>query len=286
VATILAYQYLSLGTVVGEMAMCTGEQMQDIMGVGEGREVCRPRPTMVEIPSLSPDYDLVAPTHIEVARCGGSCPHAYFSCVKEETSYKDIPVMVTEQSITPGVVTSLCTTLSIEEHLSCQCGCVVKPGDCTHQQIFVPYECSCVCSDKDARANCLASGWHWDQATCQCMCPGRPYPACPSSYVYDYIYKCACVPLQYFAFTELEIVFVILLLGFMGCLVSLVQCYRRRVGLFKHLRTVPTTGEARQMLDTLNSNLERNISKRRQDVETIAEEEAVELISVNKTDSL
>jgi hypothetical protein len=276
----------SLGTVEGEVGLCSGEQMKSIMGAGEGKEVCMPRPTVVELPSLSPDYELVAPTHVSVARCGGSCPHSYFSCVPAETTYKDIPVMITEHSITPGVVTSLCTTLSMEEHMSCQCGCQATPSDCTTMQTFVPYECSCACMDKGARAACVAAGWHWDSPTCQCMCPDRPYPACPSSYVYDYIDRCACVPMQYYAFTDTEIVFVILLLGSMGALVSLAQCYRRKVGLFKHLRATPRSVEVRQVLETMNCSLEQSLGKRRNNVETIPEEEAVELISVHKRNSL
>jgi len=274
------------GMVSSDPAICTSEQMQSIMGAGEGREVCRPRPTIVEVPSLRQEHQLVAPSHVEVNRCGGSCPHSYFSCVPSEVQYKDVPVILTERSITPGVVTSLCTSLSVEEHVSCQCGCKVRPEDCSSTQAFVPYECSCACMNKEERAACLAAGWHWDRSICQCMCPGRPYPACPSSYVFDYQEKCACVPLQYYAFTELELVFVILLVGFVGGLVSFVQCYRRRVGLFKHLRTGPRTGEVKQVMETLNCSLDQTMGKRKTNVDTIEEEEDLELLSVNKRNSL
>jgi len=277
---------LTLGVARGDLAVCSGDQMQTIMGVGEGREVCKPRPTMVKIPTLSPDHQLVAPTHVEVARCGGSCPHSYFSCIKAETRYKDVPVMLTERSITPGVVTSLCTTLSVEEHVSCSCGCKAQSQDCSSKQTFLPYECSCVCNNKADRAACLSSGWHWDRSTCQCMCPGRPYPQCPSSYVFDYQDRCACIPMQYYAFTEMELVFVILMVGFIGGIVSLAQCYRRRVGLFKHLRAVPRSGEVMQVMETLNCTLDQTLGKRRANVETIEEEEDLELLSVNKRNSL
>ena len=275
-----------LDTVRGDLAVCSGDQMQTIMGVGEGREVCRPRPTMVEIPTLSPEHQLVAPTYVEVNRCGGSCPHSYFSCVKAETRYKDVPVILTERSITPGVITSLCTNLSVEEHVSCQCGCKVKPQDCSSKQTFVPYECSCACTNKADRAACISAGWHWDRSICQCMCPGRPYPACPSSYVFDYQKRCSCVPMQYYAFTELELVFVILMVGCIGGLVSFVQCYRRRVGLFKHLRAGPRSGEVMQVIETLNCSLDQTLGKRRAKVETIQEEEDVELLSMTKRNSL
>jgi len=280
------FLFLALRLSPASSSQCTGSQMQSIMAPKEGLTVCMPRPTMVEIPSLSPEHQLLAPTHVEVARCGGSCPHSYFSCVKSDTRYKEVSVMLTERSVSPGVLKSLCTSLSIEEHLSCQCGCKVGPEDCSSKQEFLPYECSCVCENKEERMKCLSSGWHWDSSTCQCMCPDRPYPICPSSYVFDYMTRCTCVPMQYYAFTELELVFVILLVGFIGGLVSVAQCYRRKVGLFKHLRNSPRSEEIKQVMNTVNCSLDQTLGKRRTRVETIAEEEDVELLNVKQKNSL
>ena len=92
--------------------------------------------------------------------------------------------------------------------------------------------------------------------------------------------------MQYYAFTELEIVLVILMVGFIGGLVSFVLCYRRRVGLFKHMQLGLGVGEMKQVIETLNCSLDQTLGKRRANLETIAEEEEVELLSVAKRNSL
>ena len=56
------------------------------------------------------------------------------------------------------------------------------------------------------RASCLARGWLWDSSSCECLCPGRPYPQCPTQYVFDYQvdknmdtpYEEECISLEYY----------------------------------------------------------------------------------------
>ena len=159
-------------------------------------------------------------------------------------------------------------------------------------QVYVPHRCACEC-DHASKASCVARGWDWDPRLCQCGCPshGQPYPTCPSGYIFDYLERCKCVDKRaviiWDAGYEEEVVFVVTLLGFISLIVSLAQCYRRRVGLFKHLR--PGPGKLNDVIETLNiaehhghssSKRSRIISE---DLKTI-EEENIELLSVKKED--
>ena len=58
------------------------------------------------------------------------------------------------------------------------------------------------------------------------------------------------------------------------------------MGLFKHLRAWPRSGEMKQVIETLNCTLDQTLGKRRANVETIVEEEEVELLSIAKRNSL
>lgn len=97
-----------------------------------------------------------------------------------------------------------------------------------------------------------------------------------------------CVPSGYRAFTEIEIVFVIVLLGFICTLLSLAQCYRRRVGLFKHLRSGPSTTLS-HVIQTLNIDQTTNKSRvphmERVDTLKTIEEENIELLSIKKDET-
>ena len=136
----------------------------------------------------------------------------------------------------------------------------------------------------------MARGWDWDPLHCQCSCPshGRPRPTCPSGYIFDYLERCSCVQQGIFSWDagwEEEVAFVVVLLGFVTLIVSLAQCYRRRVGLFKHLR--PGPAKLNDVIETLNIAEHHGSIKRSriisEDLKTI-EEENIELLSVKKED--
>ena len=69
----------------------------------------------------------------------------------------------------------------------------------------------------------------------QCMCPaqGRSYPSCPTGYVYDYMEECRCVAVSVLGELELEIALAVTFLSLLATILSLVQCYRRGIGLFR-----------------------------------------------------
>ena len=67
------------------------------------------------------------------------------------------------------------------------------------------------------------------------MCPaqGRSYPSCPTGYVYDYMEECRCVAVSVLGELELEIALAVTFLSLLATILSLVQCYRRGIGLFR-----------------------------------------------------
>ena len=95
--------------------------------------------------------------------------------------------------------------------------------------------------------------------------------------------ECNCILVHGPAGPFEEIVFVIMLLGFSCLVISLVQCYWRRVGLFKNLRSRPGADKLSQVIQTLNLDPGQQTSSRvvLQPLNTI-EEENVELLAVTK----
>lgn len=213
-------------------------------------------------------------------RCSGSCSHTFHNCIPEETSIKMVSVLLSQRSAVSGPTDTLCATIPVVQHDTCTCGCDVTPAQCTSRQFFLSTECRCTCSDSDARDACLARNWFWNPDLCQCMCPNRPYPTCPTGYIFDHEAACSCRPLAYRAFTVLELVVVVIALGTLCTTLSLVQCYRRGLGLFKHRREVRYRTESfRGRLKSLSERM----TKRREEAEQ--EEELVHLKSLSPQNS-
>lgn len=232
--------------------------------LGTGEAPCRPRKTIVPVEVDEVGLQVVAPSHVEVMRCSGSCPLAHFSCLPEKASIEqvEVSVVLSPASLVKGPTAAVCDTLQVEVHTSCQCGCPISPADCPGQgsHYFLPYECRCACRQEEGRGSCLARGWYWDPASCDCMCPGRPYPGCPSGYVYDYQSSCSCVPIHVMGFTEIEVVLVIFGGSCLVSLISMVQCYRQGVGIFRTRRVgLARDRQFRQALDSLNSKFDQSI---------------------------
>eukprot|EP00092_Neocalanus_flemingeri_P005237 GFUD01005630.1.p1 GENE.GFUD01005630.1~~GFUD01005630.1.p1 ORF type:complete len:289 (+),score=49.03 GFUD01005630.1:65-931(+) len=258
----MSYRWLIISVFIycrvqAEPSECSASQMQEIIRMGT-LEGCRPRPLIVQVPYDSDNFQLMAPTHVEVNRCQGSCGHFHHSCVPAEIRKKEVSLVLTERTVQEGVSTSLCDAVEVEEHLSCQCGCPITEHNCGANQVFLPYECRCSCTNLRERDSCLEKGWHWDRDTCQCMCPGRPYPSCPSSFMFDYSITCSCVEMQNIAFTELELVVLIMSLGLIGGVASFLQCYKRKTGLFKQDRRVKSISrELEEILPKLSEESEK-----------------------------
>lgn len=276
---------LEVEAEISPMTSCTNAQMRAAwMKTQDTR--CRPRPTLVPVPVSESGHVILAPNMVEVMRCEGSCPQtqsASLSCLPGKVSYLTVPTMLSPMTVMAGVQETVCTTVRVEQHDTCNCGCHVTRDSCTRVQVYQPHLCQCSC-DHEARSQCLSQGWHWDNNICEChKCP-QPYPQCSTGYMFDYKVNCQCIQVHRPAFPIEEIVFVIFLLGFSCMVISLVQCYWRKVGLFKHLRSRPGADKLSQVLQTLN--LDNGIQQPSsrvvlQPLNTI-EEENVELLSVPK----
>ena len=130
------------------LSSCSNAQMQAAwMSKMDPATSCQPRPYIISLSEVAPDlgHSLSAPTHVEVARCGGSCPQAHsslLSCIPASVVTQEIPVMVTPVTVTSGVQEDVCTSVRVEVHESCKCGCEVLPKDCNPKQVIMnPYSC-------------------------------------------------------------------------------------------------------------------------------------------------
>ena len=260
--------------VRGETRQCTNTEMSRLWSrLLDPAVICQPR--LVTVALSDPEvagqpgghtHSLLAPTHLQVRRCGGSCSHSHslHSCLPTKVSQLEVEVMLSPVVAgVAGVQQSVCGRVTVEQHEECGCGCETTPAHCNSNQTFLPLECRCSCTNREARLSCISAGRHWDPSLCLCLCPGRPYPTCPNGYIYDYLETCACTHTQLEAATQLEFVFVLLLVSLLCGVTSLTQCYRSKIGLFRQTR--PGLGV-------------------RQHVKTLQEEEDIELLSIKKDD--
>ena len=259
---------LVVALVRGEARQCTNTEMSRLWSrLLDPAVVCQPRLVTVALPDpVVAGHSLLAPTHLQVRRCGGSCSHSHslHSCLPTRLSQVEVEVLLSPVVAgVAGVQQSVCGRVMVEQHEECECGCETSPAQCNSNQTFLPLECRCACTNREARLSCISAGRHWDPSLCLCLCPGRPYPTCPNGYIYDYLETCACTHLQLEAFTQLEFVFVLLLVSLLCGLTSLTQCYRRKIGLFRQTRPGLVV---------------------RQDLKTLQEEEDIELLSIKKED--
>jgi len=239
---------------------CTQAQMVSILGRQAGEASCQPMPTIVPVEVGDGDELVLAPSHIEVNRCQGSCPLAALSCLPNTVKQVSVSALLSPPTFSIGQAQPVCHTAQVEEHTSCHCGCPIGPDYCpsNDKHYFLPYECRCACRREEGRASCLARGWVWDTSSCECICPGRPYPQCPTQYVFDYQASCSCVPIHAGAFSQLEVGLVLLAASSLLIVVSLLQCYRKGIGLFRHQRTgIPRQTQLRQDVDSLITKFDR-----------------------------
>merc|ERR1712126_244996 len=110
-------------------------------------EPCVPQPQVVQI-QVEDFLHLVGPSHIQVNRCAGSCssltPTSH-TCLPTKVVTRQVEVMVVPLTFTPGPVETQCTTVQVEEHLSCSCSCPPRPSLCPPNQ-WNNDLCSCSCS--------------------------------------------------------------------------------------------------------------------------------------------
>ena len=269
-----------------ESRQCTNSQMETLWSsIMSPATVCQPRLVTVAMTDTVEGHSLVAPTHVSVRRCSGSCSHSHslHSCLPGKLSRREVEVVLSPVSAESGLQQSVCGRVTVEEHESCACRCDVSPGQCSALQTFLPLECRCVCSNRQERLDCLAGARHWDPHHCVCLCPGRPYPTCPNGYIYDYLQTCSCTPTKQDAFTELQLVLVVLVVSLVCGLTSVAQCYRRKVGLFRQLRAGQVTSRTHSVIQTLNDSFDQAVARKRTGMEGLQTlEEDIELLSIKR----
>ena len=95
---------------------------------------CEPRPQIVKLP-LPIDFVEVAevlPASIEIQRCSGSCQeeHDFHACIPSKKKMKNVDVVFR----TYGNELQ-CSSIELEEHLECECGCDMTSISCTEVQV-------------------------------------------------------------------------------------------------------------------------------------------------------
>lgn len=216
------------GSLTFEMNKCRQHDIKSLLSQrDDDSHKCRPRKVTVELNTRDtwPGHALLAPTHLEVARCVGSCGHYFHSCYPTSSRSILVPVIMSEITVKEGVTDTTCGHVEMEEHLTCGCGCDVTEDTCTENQMFLQFECRCVCNNHNERDTCLSRGWRWDRDSCTCQCPGAPYPTCPSGYVYDFLKTCGCVAIHNEASTEIVTLFVIAFALFLSSVVTGVSLF-------------------------------------------------------------
>ncbi|KAL4112985.1 hypothetical protein QTP88_016697 [Uroleucon formosanum] len=135
------------------------------------------------------------PTCTRVNRCGGCCAHDLLGCQPTKVETLNFEVLVSQYNEDGKLQFKGRKTVSIDQHLKCKCGCVVKPENCTPLQTYYPNECRCTCSNEEDRDKCNDEYnlKLWNSATCTCQC--REIKECTSGFAFDYN-TCGCEALR------------------------------------------------------------------------------------------
>jgi len=191
---------------------------------------CIPKNESIAIP-FPPDPNVIQyfPNRIELPRCSGACyenGHLYQSCKANETELQDVPVIL--ETISGQTTVEVCSTVKLEVHVSCSCGC----GDieCNELQEFNERSCSCICKNSSVRGQCMAQyNKIWDENSCTCRCRQDQWKKCNTGYEYDGIYTCQCLPGQVInrASLGLIVTLVVVVVVLFVCVVALGIMFRK-----------------------------------------------------------
>ena len=184
----------------------------------------------------------IIPDVAPVRRCGGTCASRSHRCVPLTTHTKRIPVMAILAHYPHGIHEQQCGYIHVEEHLSCRCGCPIRPEECTRQpgvaRRFDASTCRCLCTDTAARSRCISSGKNWDESNCRCVCPVSLWWFCSTGYVFDYENTCNCIPTSMTASLGLIAAIIVLITCILGTMVGGFIMYRRKTGIFRKARAI------------------------------------------------
>ena len=173
----------------------------------------------------------VVPDTVPVERCQGGCSLPAHACHPTQVVEREVEVMLVLARWPHGEHQVVCSSLQVEDHLDCGCGCEVKPEHCSHRHYYQESTCRCLCRHTEERGVCIESGRTWDHNTCTCTCPRYTWTSCSTGYVFDYSSSCTCVLISALASQGLLPALILLtlaLVALLGGALVLIHRARRR----------------------------------------------------------
>ncbi|KAF4523610.1 hypothetical protein B566_EDAN014584 [Ephemera danica] len=109
---------------------------------------------------------IVYPAAVMVKRCSGYCAR-HKSCLPIVKRMVTKSVQYWNTMKPKG--NHMCSTIEVEEHMSCKCECAVKENDCSEQQIYDQHNCICKCNETKEEECKIRKGGRWDDEKCVCV---------------------------------------------------------------------------------------------------------------------
>ena len=178
----------------------------------------------------------VVPDTVPVERCQGGCSLPAHACHPTQVVEREVEVMLVLARWPHGEHQVVCSSLQVEDHLDCGCGCEVKPEHCSHRHYYQESTCRCLCRHTEERAVCIESGRTWDHNTCTCTCPRYTWTSCSTGYVFDYSSSCTCVLISALASQGLLPALILLTLALVAA-VAVGLALRSRIQLTNTVKT-------------------------------------------------
>ena len=178
----------------------------------------------------------VVPDTVPVERCQGGCSLPAHACHPTQVVEREVEVMLVLARWPHGEHQVVCSSLQVEDHLDCGCGCEVKPEYCSHRHYYQESTCRCLCRHTEERAVCIESGRTWDHNTCTCTCPRYTWTSCSTGYVFDYSSSCTCVLISALASQGLLPALILLTLALVAA-VAVGFALRSRIQLTNTVKT-------------------------------------------------
>jgi len=179
---------------------CSKAQHDEVFAAGPR---CETRMTLVKLalPSDNPNIIEVHPPEVEVARCGGVCLNNR-KCVAAPGAKSSLEVTVQFSFVDNSSTHSLtsitkCSTIQVEKHDACVCGCDIGPSDCNEKQFFDRNYCKCRCKYSREMSDCArdTAKREWDENACKCKCKQQD-KMCATNFLYDNRVTCRCHQLE------------------------------------------------------------------------------------------
>ncbi|CAI6348307.1 unnamed protein product [Macrosiphum euphorbiae] len=111
------------------------------------------------------------PMCTRVNRCGGCCSHDLLACRPTKTETLNFEVIVLQYSGSGKLEFKGRKSVSVDQHLTCQCDCITEEENCAPLQVYNSDECRCMCTNEEDRQECNDEyGLRlWNSTTCTCQ---------------------------------------------------------------------------------------------------------------------